>query len=359
MKNILILITFILLMISCSYTPKKILPIPSTKPSKAQLYQIHRKYGMFIHFGINTFANEEWTDGSVPAAKYNPSDIDAEQWVKTAKDAGMKYVILITKHHDGFCLWDSKYTTYDVASSGNSTNVVKAVAKACKKYNIGLGLYYSLWDRKENGSEYNKEYTKFFRYKKDSVLDAKYNTYMIEQLNELISITKKYTPIVEFWFDGGWAKERERWPLQDIYQTIKSQEPYCQIGINWSIGLPGDPDYHAVYPKDQKEGYPIRYFPSDFRLGDPMLPADNDPKIFTHNGNKYYMPWESTVCMSQMWFNNTNDTTYKSVDELAKLYKKATAHDNILILNCPPGKDGKMREKDIDLLKKLKKKVKI
>ena len=175
-----------------------------------------------------------------------------------------EYVILITKHHDGFCLWDSKFTEYDVANSGNPTNVVEAVAKACKKYNIGLGLYYSLWDRKENGNDYTNNRHPY-QYRVDSLLDKSYNTYMINQLNELMDITDNYSAIVEFWFDGGWTKANYRWPLKEIYQTIKSREPECQIGINWTIGLPENPDYQAVFPKQQKEGYPIRYFPSDFR----------------------------------------------------------------------------------------------
>lgn len=87
---------------------------------------------MFIHFGINTFHDQEWTDGSKPVSSYAPTQINAEQWVRTAKEAGMRYVILVAKHHDGFCLWDSQYTEYDVASSPNKTNVVEAVAIACK-----------------------------------------------------------------------------------------------------------------------------------------------------------------------------------------------------------------------------------
>lgn len=341
-------------LLACTRASEEILPVPSTKPSKAQTKQIERQYGMFIHFGINTFHDLEWTDGSLPAATYQPTEIQADQWIKTAKDAGMKYVILITKHHDGFCLWDSAYTTYDVGSSGNPTDVVEAVAKACQKYGIELGLYYSLWDRKENGNDYLGKGGHPHNYKKDSLLDAQYNEFMIKQLNELIDITEPYTPLVEFWFDGGWTKSRDRWPLKEIYQTIKSREPECQIGINWSIGLPEDPDYHVVLPEDQKEGYPIRYFPSDFRLGDPHLPAKNDPKLFTHQGDTYYMPWESTICISQRWFYNTTDTVFKQVDELAELYQKATAQDNILILNCPPNREGKIREKDIELLTALR-----
>lgn len=323
-----------------------ILPRPSTTPSEAQKKQIERKYGMFIHFGINTFHDEEWTDGSKPASTYAPSGIDADQWIRTAKEAGMKYVILITKHHDGFCLWDSKYTDYDVASSPNKTNVIEKVAKACKKHGIGLGLYYSLWDRKVNGDV------------EDRTKDKAYNQYMIQQLEELISIVSPYTPIVEFWFDGGWVKQNYRWPVTDLYQTIKSSMPECQIGINWSIGAPQNADQHPVLPQDQQEGYPIRYFPSDFRLGDPYLPAENDPKIFVHDGKEYYMPWESTVCISQKWFYHTQDHTYKSVDELERLFHTATQNNNILILNCPPDREGKLRKEDIDMLHALRQRVK-
>ncbi|PZX51373.1 alpha-L-fucosidase [Algoriphagus chordae] len=350
MRNKTTLFTLLILGIlfySCTGSNKEILPIPSTSPSEAQLKQIERKYGMFIHFGINTFHDQEWTDGSKPASSYAPTAIDADQWVKTAKDSGMKYVILITKHHDGFCLWDSKYTEYDIANSGNTTDVVEAVAKACEKYDIGLGLYYSLWDRNRNAEVENVE------------LDSSYNSYMIQQLNELMDITQKHTNIVEFWFDGGWLKENNRWPINDIYQTIKSREPDCQVGVNWTIGLPENPDFHPVLPADQKEGYPIRYFPSDFRLGDPYLPIDNDPKLFSHNGEEYYMPWESTVCISKRWFYNTQDSVYKPIDELVEMYKVATSQDNILILNCPPNREGKIRDEDIEILAELRKRLDI
>lgn len=320
-------------------------PVPSEKPSASQLEQIARKYGMFIHFGINTFADQEWTDGTLPPSTYTPETIDAGQWVKTAKDAGMKYVILVAKHHDGFCLWDSPLTDYDVASSALDTDVVDAVARACKENGIGLGIYYSLWDRHVNPDT------------KNQADDEAYNTYMLAQIDELLDIAGRYAEPVEFWFDGGWEKPNYRWPIGDIYSTIKRKAPNCQVGINWTIGLPDNPDARGVTPDKQQEGYPIRYFPSDFRLGDPYLPEADDPKVFVHDGHRYYMPWESTVCLSQRWFYNTTDHKYKSVEELEKLYRQATANDNILILNCPPGRDGRIRQGDIDLLQELKKRV--
>ena len=320
-------------------------PIPSGKPSVYQLAQIQRKYGMFIHFGINTFWDQEWTDGTKPPSSYQPSAVDADQWIRTAKQAGMKYVILVTKHVDGFCLWDSRYTDYDVGSSGNKTNVVEAVAKACRKYQIGLGLYYSLWDRHQNANL------------SDTTLDSAYNQYIVHQIAELTGITSKYTPIVELWLDAGWEKKRERWPVAEIYKTVKRSEPQCQIGVNWSIGTPENPDPDSTFllPTQQKEGYPIRYFPSDFRMGDPYLPANPDPKLFTHNGKTYYMPWETTVCVSKKWFYNTKDTIDKTPQELYKLYQIATAQDNILILDLPPDRSGRLRERDRQAVFALKK----
>ena len=129
--------------------------------------------------------------------------------------------------------------------------------------------------------------------------------------------------------------------------------------MNWSIGRPDNPDPDSTWllPTMQKEGYPIRYFPSDFRMGDPYLPANPDPKLFSHNGKLYYMPWETTVCLSQKWFYNTKDTIYKSVNELVQLYHIATAQNNILILDAPPNRHGKLREKDREVLCSLRDKL--
>ena len=347
MKTVLLLFVLINSLLSVAQSGVKE-PQPSTKPNKYQLAQIERKYGMFIHFGINTFYDEEWTDGSKPAASYKPDTVDADQWISTAKEAGMRYVILVTKHVDGFCLWDSKYTEYDVGNSGNKTNVVEAVARACKKYGIGMGIYYSLWDRHQNADV------------TDTSLDKAYNEYVVNQIKELMGIIDKYTKPVELWLDAGWEKKTERWPIVQIYETVKTMAPQCQVGVNWSIGRPDnpDPDSAFVLPTMQRTGFPIRYFPSDFRIGDPYLPADPDPKLFSHNNKLYYMPWETTVCISQKWFYNTKDTVYKTAEELLQLYKRATAQDNILILDLPPDRSGRLREKDRQLVFALKKLIK-
>lgn len=314
--------------------------IPSTRPNSRQRAQIDRRYGMFIHFGINTFHNEEWTDGTKPAFSYQPTNLDVEQWVRTAYEAGMRYVLLITKHHDGFCLWDSPWTTYDVASSSVPNDVIAAAAAACRKYGISLALYYSLWDRHE--PSYSN--------------DDAYNQYMLRQLSELLG---KNGPICELWLDGGWDKSRDRWPSLEIHDLVRRLQPDCQVSTNWTIGAPGNPDQALVLPTDQREGHPFRYFPSDFRLGDPYLPTFPDPKVFSDNGKSYYLPFESTVTLSSQnrWFHNTQDPANKPISQLAGIYYAATAQDNILVLNSPPDRSGRMRDTERTTLLKLRDKL--
>jgi alpha-L-fucosidase len=154
-------------------------------PSEKQLRWQKLELTAFFHFGINTFTNKEWGDGTENPTLFNPTKLDANQWITTMKDAGFKQVIFTAKHHDGFCLWPTKSTEHSVKSShwkdGNG-DVVKEVADACKKHNMGFGVYLSPWDR--NAKCYGT--------------DA-YNDFFVEQLTELLT---QYGKIDEVWFDG-------------------------------------------------------------------------------------------------------------------------------------------------------------
>lgn len=139
---------------------------------------------------------------------------------------------------------------------------------------------------------------------------------------------------------------------------MRRLQPDCQVSTNWTIGLPNNLD-QQVLPGNQQEGYPVRYFPSDFRLGGPYLPKFPDPKVFSKNGNSYYLPFESTVTLSSQnrWFYHTGDSTNKSLDELAALYYSATAQNNILVLNAPPDRSGKVRALERNTLFRLRDKL--
>jgi alpha-L-fucosidase len=290
-----------------------------------QRTQIDRGYGMFIHFGINTFNEIEWSKGNLPASSYNPSNLDCDQWIKVAKEAGFRYVILITKHHDGFCLWDSQYTDYDVAASPVKTDVVAEVAKACKKYGIKLGLYYSLWDRNFKG------------YKDD----AKYNAYMKNQLTELMT---KYGAICELWFDGGWDKKEASWDIPAVYQYVKKMQPNCLLTVNHSIGKPDNRNKKAE-PMDFQYGDPIRYWPIDFRIKDPNFARWDDPKYYEFDKALYYLPFEHTICLSDRWnwFQKKKILAARPLDELEELVYWGTANNNIMIINVPPDPTGRIR----------------
>ncbi|MCF8322187.1 MAG: alpha-L-fucosidase [Flavobacterium sp.] len=299
--------------------------MPGKELNQTQIEQIERGYGMFIHFGVNTFNEIEWSKGNLPASSFNPIDLDCDQWVKVAKEAGFRYVILITKHHDGFCLWDSKYTEYDVASAPVKTDIVAEVGKACKKYGLKFGLYYSLWDR--NFKEYRN--------------DEKYNLYMKNQLTELMT---NYGEICELWFDGGWDKKEASWDIPAVYKYVKEMQPKCLLTVNHSIGRP-DNRNKKQEPRDFAEGDPIRYFPIDFRIKDPNFARWDDPKHYEFDNQLYNLAFEHTICLSDRWnwFQKKKVLAARPLDELEELFYWGTANNNIMIINIPPDPTGKIR----------------
>ncbi len=310
---------------------------PSNTPNEWQKAQMERKYGMFIHFGINTFNNTEWSDGTLKIESYAPTGIDADGWVKNAYEAGMNYVILITKHHDGFCLFDTDTTDYSVRYSPNKTDVVLEVAKACKKYGVKLGLYYSLWDRHE------KCYSD----------DEKYVDYMCEHIKTLLG--GKYGEICELWLDGAWDKTEDRWNIPKIYDLVHTLMPMCSVAVNVTIGEEGTTETKPEYfPENYEEGMPIRYFPSDFRLLDPHFTRADDPKIYSHGGKSYYLPFEATLCIRNMsnWFWDDDYLADRllEADFIAEKYRLLTENGNAIVVNIAPNKDGKQEPADIDRL---------
>lgn len=315
---------------------------PSLEPNDYQKEQMARKFGMFIHFGINTFNNTEWSNGRLPVRSYRPTAVDADSWVRTAYEAGMNYVILITKHHDGFCLWDTHTTKYSVNYSPNPTDVVHAVSEACRKYGIKLGLYYSLWDRHERCYR-NSE---------------KYVTYMERQLTELLD--GRYGEVVELWFDGAWDKPCRAWQLDRLYNLVKTLQPGCQIGINHTVGeyseKKGGPD-PRYQPQNYQDRDPLRMFPSDFRLWDPHMCREDDPKIYTFNGKEYYLPFEMTICSRQefSWFYSDTYAAKPLMDaeEIIRNYRILEKNGNMLVINLPPDYNGKLVPGDVENLMRV------
>ena len=187
-------------------------------PSPRQLRWQQLELTAFFHFGINTFTNSEWGTGKEDPHVFNPTQLDARQWVRVAKEAGIKQVILTAKHHDGFCLWPSKFTKHSVESSpwkNGKGDVVREVADACKEFGLGFGIYLSPWDR--NAPMYGT--------------DA-YNDFFINQLTELLT---NYGLIDEVWFDGangeGPNGKKQVYDFDRWYKHIRELQPAAVIAV--------------------------------------------------------------------------------------------------------------------------------
>ena len=305
-----------------------------------------RGYGMFIHFGMNTFINKEWSEGIEPASTYNPTALDCDQWVRVARDAGFRYVLLVAKHHDGFCLWNSSLTDYDIASSPVPVDILAEVSEACRKYGLGFALYYSLWDLHEpayTSSDFNS-----------------YINYMEGQLTEILS---GYGDICELWLDGAWDKPDEMWQMPRIYSLVKKLQPMCAVGVNGTISDKPDNNigYTDVLPDKMTEDnrYYIRYFPGDFRLWDPKIAAKNDVKQYLHNGQSYYLPFEHTICLSKQWnwFQKDRLIETRDLDELQELFYWATDNNNSLVVNLSPDRTGRIREHEANTVIELRRRL--
>jgi len=297
--------------------------------TKVQQQAVQRGYGMFLHFGINTFNQTEWSDGKLPVTSYNPTQLDCDQWIATAKEAGFRHVVLVTKHHDGFCLWPTACTDYCVKSSPVKTDVVRAVADACKKHGVKLGLYYSLWDRHEPTHQEKSP--------------ESYVNYMKNQLRELLT---NYGPVCEIWFDGGWGKPARDWDIPGLYALVKELQPDCAMTVNLTIGI-GQKDGIGE-PVNFQQGDRILYFPVDFRTKDPNLARWDDPKFYRYEDKLYYLPFEHTLCLSDRWnwFQKKDVMPTRSVDELEELFYWCTANNSVMLLNVPPDQSGRLRENE-------------
>lgn len=302
-------------------------------PNAPQRAFIQRGYGMFIHFGINTFNETEWSYGKLPVESYHPTAIDCDNWIRVAKEAGFRHVVLTTKHVDGFCLWDSALTDYDVGSSPVKTDIVAEVARACQKYGVQLGLYYSLWDAHEPSQKNDM---------------PRYVAYMKGQLTELLT---RYGPVCEFWFDAPWATPADSdWGYHELRELIRQLQPDCAVTVNHTI-LPPSGKREGWNPEYYVEGSALRFWPVDFRTKDPHLVRWDDPKLYTTpDGTRAYLPFEHTVCISDLanWFQKKAVRPARTPDELEALFYWCTANDNVMLLNIPPDQTGRLRPNEVE-----------
>lgn len=285
------------------------------KPTPGQVAWQQKESGLFCHFGINTFHDKEWSAGQLDPATFQPTRFDPAQWVALAQDAGMRYLILTAKHHDGFCLWPTETTAYSVASSPFQGDVVGAVAQACRDVGLPLGLYLSPWDR--NAACYSDP--------------AAYNQFYVRQLTELCT---RYGDMCELWFDGA-GSEGHVYDWDAIMGVADRYQPQAMIfnmgrpTIRWvgnEDGLADDPNFYAV------EATQVSAFTK-------ATEAVSDERI--------YLPPECDVPLRRNWFWQTDDEeTRKTKEHLLGIYYRSVGRGANLLLNLGPNRDGLLDEDD-------------
>ncbi len=297
-------------------------------PSPQQLAWQQLDYYFFVHFGPNTFTNLEWGKGTEPEDVFNPINLDCGQWCRVAKAAGAKGIIITAKHHDGFCLWPSKYSTHTVAQSkwkNGKGDVLRELSDSCKKYGLKMGVYLSPWDR--NHPQYGT---------------PGYNDVFINMMKEVVS---NYGPFFEFWWDGangeGPNGKKQVYDWHRFEQTLRTVAPntvvFSDIGpdARWvgnENGFAGDPDWNTLDTAGFTRG-----------AGAPSTDTLNHGNI---NG-KVWIPAECDVSIRPGWFyHSEEDEKVKTPEQLFQLYLKSVGRGANLLLNVPPDRNGLINKHD-------------
>lgn len=328
----------------------------NVKPDRTQLERLRETpFYAFVHFSPNTFTNLEWGDGTEDPAIFNPTELDCEQWVKAIKSAGMKGMVLTAKHHDGFCLWQTKYTEHSMKNSpykNGKGDIVKEAAEACKKHGIKFGFYLSPWDR-------NSEY-----YGTDG-----YNDYYVNQLTELLT---NYGEIFHVWFDNACGEgpngKKQVYDFDRYIKTIRKYQPNATFfndkgGMRWCGNEAGATPYAqwAVVPY---ELCPIAEHKTDV---EPLMQGDLDG-IFNwdkdigsisnimYSNALTFCPAETDMSIRPGWFYHEDEEPH-SLDRLFDTYLRTVGGNTTFNLNIPPMKNGKFNEKDVARLKELGDKI--
>ncbi|MGD2135800.1 MAG: alpha-L-fucosidase [Gemmatimonadales bacterium] len=300
-------------------------------PSPSQLLWQRDELALFIHFGVNTFTDREWGDGTEDPSVFAPARLDARQWARTARAAGFRAMILTAKHHDGFCLWPTATTTHSVASSpwrDGAGDVVREFTDACRAEGLRAGLYLSPWDR--NAPSYG-----------DS---PRYDDFYCDQLTELLT---RYGPIHEVWFDGangeGPNGRRQVYDWPRYWALVRRLQPEAVIfsdagpDIRWignETGVAGETNWSTVDPAAVP-------FPGATGEGVMAMLRHGDPQ------GSVWRPGETDVSIRPGWFYHpAQDERVKSVDELVGLYFTSVGRNSKLLLNVPPTRDGLLHATD-------------
>ena len=287
-----------------------------------RMYEIGKK--AFFHFGVNTFTNVEWGDGKESAKIFNPTDIDVRSWIRGVKAAGFEMAILTAKHHDGFCLWPSKYTEHSVKNSpykdGNG-DIVREFTDACREYNLKVGIYVSPWDR--NAPYWGtKEYTYYY-------------------VNQLTEILTEYGKIDEIWWDGAGSSNAE-YDYGLWAYTVRKYQPDAVI-----FGSMGAAAYAEQRWVGNEAGFAgtTHYASINYDMIRTETIEDMNRGII---GGEMYIPAEVDVSIRPGWFyHKEQDSKVKTSRALDDIWFKSIGRNAMMLLNFPPDRRGRIVDTDI------------
>lgn len=297
-------------------------------PAKQQLQWHQMEFYLFTHFGPNTFTSKEWGEGTEAEDLFNPGNMDVRQWCRIAKQAGAKGIIITAKHHDGFCLWPSKFSNHTVRESkwkDGKGDVLKELSAACTEYDLKFGVYLSPWDR--NHPDYGT---------------PKYNEVFVNMIKEVFT---NYGPVWEFWWDGAngegpnGKKQVYDWNL--FTKTVRQISPqtviFSDIGpdIRWvgnERGIAGKTNWNLLDT-------------TGFKRGEGAPP--NDTLSQGNMNGKNWIPAECDVSIRPGWFYHTEeDDKVKNPQQLFQLYLQSVGRGANLLLNVPPDRHGLINAND-------------
>jgi len=333
-------------------TPEKIIEkAANVIPSKRQFEWQKLELTAFIHFGINTFDEVEWGQKEVDISKFNPKEINVKQWVSVLKEAGFKLVILTAKHHDGFCLWPTKYKDLNIFNTpfqNGKGDIVRDLSSTCREAGLKFGVYLSPWDMHE-----------------DFYGTQEYNTFFLNQLTELLT---NYGEISEVWFDGangeGPNGKKQEYDWQSYYKLIRKLQPDAVIAVmgpdvrwvgtesgygrqtEWSV-LPGtSSNQNEIAENSQQQSGEGAFIPRDLMDED----LGSREKIQNAKSLVWY-PAEIDVSIRPGWFyHQSEDELVKSPYKLVDIYYNSVGLNGVFLLNVPPDKRGLIHENDIKSL---------
>lgn len=294
----------------------------SVRPDARQLLWHSMEFYGFVHYGVNTYTDREWGDGSEAPEIFAPTALDPDQWAETAVSAGMRGLILTAKHHDGFCLWPSKYTEHSVRHSPGSPDVVGMTARACEKAGIKFGVYLSPWDR--NSAYYGSE---------------AYNDYYKKQLVELLT---GYGELFCVWLDGACGEgpngKRQEYDFPGIYELVRTYQPsavinICGPDVRWcgnEAGIARDAEWSVVSRSVNAQSADI-----------------GSRAALEGKDDLCWYPAETDTSIRRGWFFHDSDTeTARDAEALAELYERTVGANSALLLNIPPDRSGRFSPTD-------------